>query len=308
MGGGAGGGAGSAVAGSGGAIAGAGGSVGGTGGAAGSGGSGGASTVACDTSKPFGTPALVEGLNGTTGNDSGARLSPDELTVYFNSDRDGVSRDIYAASRATRTAAFGNVYPLTGINTSGSEGWPSATADGLKMFFETGRPSPNQVYVATRTTLIAQFSGAAQVANVATGMESGQPFVLPDGSALYLFIGAHIYRSQLGASGQFDAPVALSTLNSSAIEYFPIPTPDELTIYFASTRSDATAKGYFDIWMAKRASRADDFGPPVNVQELNTALEEFPSWVSADNCRIYFSRSTSGTSGERIYVAERSKS
>jgi hypothetical protein len=163
------------------------------------------------------------------------------------------------------------------------------------------------VYVATRTTLIAQFSGAAQVANVSTGVESGQPFVLPDGSALYLFIGADIYRAPLGASGQFDAPVALSTLNTSAVEYFPTPTPDELTIYFASTRTDSTAKGYFDIWMARRASRADDFGPPVNVQELNTALEEFPSWISPDNCRIYFSRSTSGTSGERIYVAERSK-
>jgi Tol biopolymer transport system component len=261
----------------------------------------------CDTSRPFGTPVLVDGINGTTGNDTGARLSPDELTVYFNSDRDGVSRDIYAASRSSRSDPFGSVYPLTGINTTGSEGWPSVTADGLTIFFETGRPSPNQVYVATRTTLVAQFSGAAQVANVATGMESGQPFVLPDESAIYLFIGADMYRAQRGASGQFDTPVALSTLNTADVEYFPTPTPDELTIYFASTRADATAKGYFDIWMATRASRNVDFGPPVNLQELNTALEEFPSWISADNCRIYFSRSTSGVTGERIYVAERSR-
>ena len=50
--------------------------------------------------------------------------------------------------------------------------------------------------------------------------------------------------------------------------------------------------------MATRASRVVSFDPPVNVQELNTADEEFPSWISPENCRIYFSRK--GPTGQRI--------
>jgi hypothetical protein len=56
--------------------------------------------------------------------------------------------------------------------------------------------------------------------------------------------------------------------------------------------------------MTKRASTTANFDPPVNVQELNTANEDWPDWLSPDRCRIYFERG--GTSGRKIYVAERS--
>jgi len=265
--------------------------------------SGGPDTPAptCDVSHPFGTPVPVPGLNAT-GNDAGARLMPDELTVYFQSDRSG-DRDIYMATRATRTAAFGTPQLVGGVNSVGSDAWPSPTGDGLMLFFETMRTGPNQVFVATRNTILAQFSGAAGVVNVSQGVESGQPYVIPSGRALYLFIGADLFRAELGANAQFETPVAVSTINTPSVEYFATPTGDELTLYFASNRTDAPAKGNFDIWMARRASSTAAFDPPVNVQELNTANEEFPSWISPDNCRLYFSRGDAA--GEKIFMAER---
>ena len=147
------------------------------------------------------------------------------------------------------------------------------------------------------------------MANVNSGYGDGQPYILPDGSALY-FVSfrpgagdADIYRSSFQA-GQFGPPVIVSTINTPLPEYTPTPTADELAIYFASNRADAPAKGSFDIWMAKRASRSANFDPPVNIQELNTANLEEPSWISPDKCRLYFTRY--GATGYKIFVASRS--
>ena len=62
-----------------------------------------------------------------------------------------------------------------------------------------------------------------------------------------------------------------------------------------------------DIWMTMRASVSDDFAPPSNVQELNTASFEWPDWLSPDRCRLYFPRAAGAVTGPRsIYVATRS--
>ena len=34
----------------------------------------------------------------------------------------------------------------------------------------------------------------------------------------------------------------------------------------------------------------DAFGAPRKVTELDQGTEAFPSWVSDDNCRLYFSK------------------
>jgi Tol biopolymer transport system component len=286
---------------------------GGTGGAGGSvdastqdSGNGGSS--ACSLSQPFGTPVLVAGLNGQTGSDEGARLTPDELVVYFDSDRSG-NRDVYTASRSSRTDAFGAAQAVGGVDTASSEAWSSPTADNLTLYFETDRNGLYQVFVASRSTLAAQFSGAAAVANINIGVAQGQLSVLPDQSALYFMItlsggSADLYVARRGTSGQFGTPTQVSTVNTPSNEYLPAPTPDELILYFGSDRPDSPAKGSFDIWVTSRASSSASFDPPTNVQELNTSGTEYPSWISPDNCRLYFTRT--GTDGtNKIYIATR---
>jgi hypothetical protein len=43
------------------------------------------------------------------------------------------------------------------------------------------------------------------------------------------------------------------------------------------------------------------------VTELNTAAQEWPTWVSPDGCRLYFSRrpGEGGADNYDLYVAER---
>ena len=238
-------------------------------------------------------------------------LTPDELTIYFYSDRSG-NADIFTATRASRTATFGTPLAAAGVNTTASEAWPTLTADGLTMFFESTRSGPYQVLVATRTTLVAQFSAGAPVANLNAGPTDGQPFVLPDESALYFVTnrtgtsgGLDLYRAARGVGGQFGVPAPVSTVNTPSNEYAPVATSDELAIYFSSNRAGSLTKGNSDIWMARRASPTANFDPPVDVQELNTPDEEWPDWMSPDRCRMYFTRNVSGTA-RTIYVAERS--
>jgi Tol biopolymer transport system component len=290
--------------GAGGGAAGSGGSSGGSGGATGgSGGSGGAAG-ACNAAHPFANPILVDGVNSTNANDHGARLSLDELSVYFHSDRGGGSIDLYTATRPSRNASFANLTALTSLNDPATDdAWPSVTADGLSIFIETqrtGSPGTPQVWVATRATVAGAFSAPTAVANI--GSMGAQPFVLPDGSALYFTSPGDLYRTGR-ANDRFGTPVALSTVNSSSYDAIPVLTPDELVLYFASNRPDSQAKGDLDIWTSKRASRNVPFEAPLPVLELNTAAEDEPTWITPDNCRLYFSRG--GSTGVKIYVAER---
>ncbi len=262
----------------------------------------------CSLSTPFGTPVLVPGVNGTTGNDGTARLSPDELTIYFYSDRSG-SRDIFSATRASRSDPFGTPRAVPGVNTSAADQWPSVTADGLSMYIESTLNGPYQVFVSHRTTSAAEFPTPMLVANVNIGGTNGQTFILPDESALYFASKPgtggtlDLFRAARGSNGQFDVPVQVSTINTAADEVGPVPTADELTFYFASGRTDSPAKGNLDIWRATRASRTASFNPPVSVEELNTSNEEVPDWLSPDLCRLYFTRNVSGN---KIYLATRS--
>jgi hypothetical protein len=262
--------------------------------------------------RPFGTPVFVASLNGPTGTDDGtARLSADELTVYFYSDRAGYQ--IHTATRATRTDAFSTPQAIGGYGITSGAGsvfkFPALTADALTIFFESDPGGTFQVMVASRTTVAAPFSTSGPVAGINAGPDDSQPFVLPDGSALYFMSTrsgtADILRAARDTTGQFTAPTPVSTINTTSGEYAPVLTPDDLVLYFASDRSGGSAKGSYDIWMTKRASRAAAFDPPVNVQELNTTGYEIPDWLSPDRCRLYFDHNDGAGTNDKIYVAER---
>jgi hypothetical protein len=76
-----------------------------------------------------------------------------------------------------------------------------------------------------------------------------------------------------------------------------------LVLYFFSDR--LPSDGY-DIWVASRKSDVEPFAFHTNVTELNTEAQEWPTWVSPDGCRLYFSRRP-GERGDNydLYVAER---
>jgi hypothetical protein len=91
-------------------------------------------------------------------------------------------------------------------------------------------------------------------------------------------------------NGKWETPEVLS-ISGRYFDLEPFFSKDGLTLYFASNRpldqtSDATKD--FDIWVANRKSKDDNWSEPINIgAPINTELDEFYPSVT-DSKNIYF--------------------
>jgi hypothetical protein len=252
----------------------------------------------CRSSQPFGTPVLVPVLN-PGGNLWTAQLSPDERVAYLGINTGQLG--IFISVRPNRFDPFGPPTPLSAVNDTSVTDSPSATANGLALFFESNRSGGYRVYKAERSFLGAEFSKPILLTDLGD-VPSGGPFVTPDGRALYFHSlresSMDLYRAADNGTG-FDPPVRLEGVSTDgADEYHPVVTPDELTIFYQSSAG---------MLSASRESLDLPFGPPVTLTDLDTlkagkALA--PNWVSPDGCRLYYVQQDDAGTG-RLYVAER---
>lgn len=270
----------------------------------------------CDPLAPFGVPVSIAALNSAN-DDSTPRFSPDELTVYLASTRPGHlgGGSIYTATRGTLTGTFGTPTLMPVINTGGGAVYhPAITGDGLRIFLQVTGGGPTDIYLATRATTAVVFGTPAPLANVNTGAFEFFPFVTPDGVNLYFSSnrsGAFLLYQATASGGVFGMPapvVGTVTGNAAVADTAPVLSADQLTIYFASTRT-APASNAYDLFVARRTTVAGAFATPTLVPELNdanAAASDLPSWISADDCRLYLSsdRLTPGGAFD-VYVATR---
>jgi WD40-like Beta Propeller Repeat len=267
----------------------------------------------CDPNKAFGTPTRVANVSSSV-RDQGAVLV-DDLTLYLGSDRAG-SPDLYMTTRSSPTGSFATPVPLTNVNgaTTGEIG-PYLTGDGLTMYyaFTPAGATFADLYVTTRTSKSVAFSAGTPVANVNSTSDEEDPYVTPDGSALYFDSGRggtqlDMYVATRQSNGSFGTPQPLTNLNTSVPDGHPRLTQGGLRIYWSSTRSDGGALGGTDIWTATRSSTSASFGTPTRVPELSSTSNESPSWVSPDGCTMYFQSDRPGGLGAQdIYVAVKPK-
>jgi hypothetical protein len=261
----------------------------------------------CNPTAAFGTPVKVSELD-TTDSDEGARLSPDELTVYFSSTRPGGvgGWDIYTATRASRTATWGTPSLLAGVNTGGLERRPTVTADGLTLYALVGASPNYALAMATRPSTSASFGALATITSLDSPANDQTPYVLPSGAALYYDSNASgnylLYRAARNGTG-FDTPQVVTGTNLETADQSDVAiTPDELTLYFSSNRSGAGTNTIFE---ATRTSVANGFGDPVALGLDPTGRQlDMASWISSDNCVLYVTTIT--TAGDYdIYTATR---
>ena len=172
----------------------------------------------------------------------------------------------------------------------------------------------SRLYVSTRTSPAAPWGAPAVAPELDLGVDAatahvGTPHLLADGSALYLASDARgtwdIYRTTRTGSG-WSTPTTVDEVNTAALEWTPTLSADGLTLYFGSDRSASAGSGG-SIWVAHRATSTGTFGAAVKVTELDFGRDEFPSWVSPDGCRLYFSQNIDvggGVYTYRSFVAE----
>jgi hypothetical protein len=301
-------------------------SEGGAGGAAGRGGAAAAGAAGpcdgapcptrCDAFGTFTDPVQVPGGVNSTDDDFAPRLSADERDMYLArrplADTTAPT-DAYVATRADTSAAFDGAVPLGLNSTTSSDGDAMVTTDGATLFFSSDRPNgvgEFDLHWSTRASSTGSFLSASLVPSVNTDGSELQPFFSADGELWFSYRRAgftsalHLRRAPRAGLG-FSSPVAVTELDSTTDDMWPVLTSDKLTIYYSSMRADGGAKGKADIWVAHRSTPTGTFDPPTNVAELNGAATDLVGWISDDNCRLYLSSNRSATTGYDIYVAQR---
>jgi hypothetical protein len=251
-------------------------------------------------------------LNSTALEQS-ATLSVDERTIYFVSSRGNPSgdADLWMSSRATPDTAFEPPTKLAGVNTDQrDEQSPSVTQDGLFLYGSQdlgfGKGPGYKIVLASRgdvTSAFGLFDPAPQQP-INTLASSVTPFVLPDRTALYFSASRNGSSDILRSSWQgaaFDGGEVIAAVSTSDPEDYPVVAADDLTMYFASARPGGA--GDKDIYVSRRNTRVEEFGPPQQMVELATSSGEVPNWISADGCVLYFTQQATG--GSDIFVATR---
>jgi hypothetical protein len=154
------------------------------------------------------------------------------------------------------------------VNSSAWDGGPSISADGLSLFFFSGRPGGSggfDLWVTTRTTVSEPWGTPVNLGpTVNSSAEDATPDISADGLALFFFStrsgGYGNYdlwvTTRTTKDGNWGTPVNLGAkINSSAYDFSPNISADGSTLFFTSGRSGGL--GGDDIWQVPIAPGVD---------------------------------------------------
>jgi hypothetical protein len=262
----------------------------------------------CTHDQPFVSFGPVPGVN-TTGEEQNAWLSHDELTIVLSRKMDQTGGDLFVAHRAHLQDEFGFAVAIEELNTGSDEYRPSLSDDGKTIYFDRRDITlAYTIMTAVRGSSTGVFAEAAPLAVVNGAASDFEPFVTADG----MYFGStraglpDLYFAPRAGAG-FGTPIALTEVNSDVAEEIPVASLDARALYFSAADRDpagGTTRGHgTDVWIATRSAPGATFGSPAPVFELATADGEYPTWLSDDNCRLYYVTSRSGT--HDLWVASR---
>ena len=111
-----------------------------------------------------------------------------------------------------------------------------------------------------------------------------------------------LFKSDVGADGQFLPAVPVVELNTPFRETHPWINQNGLVLVFSSTRSGGL--GGIDLWVSTRAATADPWGAPCNLgSSVNTASDDRAPALTNRGDSLYFaSNRAGGLGGDDLYV------
>ncbi len=193
---------------------------------------------------------------------------------------DGATLDGAAdAAKPLNCGTFGMVESVAGIFTATAQ--PAISRDGMRIFMsEFNGISESDLQGATVSNSRVVLSGASISAPDS-----------PDDVTLYYTTGTDVNDWQIAVATRVAIGQDFSPQGTLSIQgWDPTATADDLELYFATLRS-----GQGDIWSVKRESRADPWGSPSLVANINsdTSLDGAPA-VSSDGLELLFVSLRSG--------------
>jgi serine/threonine protein kinase/Tol biopolymer transport system component/tetratricopeptide (TPR) repeat protein len=191
----------------------------------------------------------------TSGDDSFASISPDGLTLYWDSDRPGGygHYDIYMATRRTKNDPWGaaiNLGPKVNSSSTDASAWVSP--DNLELYFasyRSGGYGSADIYVARRAR----------------------------------------------ATDPWDDPVNLGpVVNSPYTEQYVSLSPDGLLLFFCEPIGEPLrpgGHGACDCWMTRRTNLSAPWQTPVNLGPVvNGSTNDLYPRISPDGHMFHFSQ------------------
>ena len=191
------------------------------------------------------------------------------------------------------------------VNTPYVEFPSCISADGLELYFSSNRPGSlggRDLWVMTRTTREDDWEPPVNLGpTVNSSVTEDCSCMSADGLELYF----DAFRRP-GGYGDWDIWVSRrqtrndpwSTavnlgppINSSSWDESPSISADGLEFYFCSSRPGG--QGTDDLWVAKRATKNDPWGEPVNLGAIvNSSAHESGAKISSDSLLLFFSGDT----------------
>jgi Tol biopolymer transport system component len=192
--------------------------------------------------------------------DQDPTISADGLTLYFGSKRPGGygQEDIYMTTRTAKDSPWNppENLPQT-VNSSGSDGAPWISPDGLELYFRSIRAGGYggfDIYVARRATTNDTWGEAENLGAVVNSAYAENYFSLSPDGLLLLFS---------------DQPMNVA------------PRPG--------------GYGKSDMWMTRRASISSPWQEPTNLGScVNSSMHEIMPRISPDGSTLYFTTASGG--------------
>jgi hypothetical protein len=234
-----------------------------------------------------------------------------------------------AAQVAKADFTFGEPTKVPNINSSYNEFNASISADGLSLYFISNRPGgigPTgglvgfDIWVTTRASIDDDWGEPVNLgATINTPAGEGGVSISYDGLSLYfdtsqsgtIAINDLWVATRATTDEDWANPVHLGpTVNSSADDYSPSISCDELSLYF--TGPGQGGYGNYDLWVTTRETTEDEWGTPVNLgSTINSSGYEIDPSISSDGRILFFTigmvncGSRCGYGGTEIWMAKR---
>jgi hypothetical protein len=248
-------------------------------------------------------PVHLDAPISSPARDLGAKLSADELTIYFGSERAGGLGhfDIWVARRECRDCSWQEPVNLgPNINSEKSEGGPEVSLDGHFLFFSSNRPGStagtDDIWLSHRTDVHDDLAWEPAVnlgPLVNTALPEGGPAFLTPGAGpatLYFSRSAgDIYAVAIDRNGTpLSTAEPVAELNSSANEGEPSIRGDGKEIVFWSNRSGG--RGLVDVWVSTRQNVNEPWSTPVSMgAPINTTGTDISPNLSRDGRTLTWS-------------------
>jgi Tol biopolymer transport system component len=219
---------------------------------------------------PWSAPRRIAELSVAGFVDQYPSVRGDGRELYFASNRDGGTQDVYVSTRFATSEPWGAPRKVTEIEGGSTETGPDVSDDGRTLFFSravSGSGTGFDIYVATRPDPSALWDNVAVVPELSTAATEISPHVSGDGKTMYFTRGSGgaldiMVATRASETAPWQNVRLLNRFNGATDDNDVTTTADDQEAIFESDRDGALAL------FASRRNTDGVFGVPAKIDEL----------------------------------------